>query len=66
MEKTQRKPYKRRDDEPGMNLPTGETCGNCSFYRACLGFLNRHPKSERCDWFPSKFLKKPKEKKKDV
>lgn len=51
-----RKPMRRdENDEDGMNLPEGKTCGDCVHCRRCTIMFGHIPANEVCDWAPSRF-----------
>nr|WP_253539519.1 hypothetical protein [Erwinia aphidicola] len=43
------------NDDAGMNLPVGKTCGECVYSRRCTMMFGHIPGDEVCDWSPSRF-----------
>lgn len=39
-----------------MNLPHGETCGDCIHIRRCNAMFGHMAADEQCDWYPIRFL----------
>ena len=40
-----------------MELPEGETCGDCYHITVCYTFCGHEMKDTYCDWFPRRFIK---------
>ncbi len=42
-----------------MDLPEGQTCGNCVHMPRCRWLIGAMESDQRCDWFPIVFSAKP-------
>ena len=38
-----------------MDLPDGQTCGDCIHVRRCVAMFGHFPTDTSCDWFPRRF-----------
>jgi len=38
-----------------MNLPDGQTCGDCKHVDRCVALVGAKRTNTVCDWFPRKF-----------
>jgi len=39
-----------------MELPAGQTCGDCGRFGYCKAIVGMTAESTSCDWFPRRFL----------
>lgn len=53
---TPREPYRRSLTHGEMNLPPGQTCGDCVHIRRCAAIFGHQANDEVCDWAPSRFV----------
>jgi hypothetical protein len=56
---------KERAAIESMNLPPGYTCAECGHFNFCKAFFSCDPTNNHCDWAPSRFVLKTKEKRLD-
>jgi hypothetical protein len=49
----------KKNDPYSMDLPLGETCSGCAHHPRCIMLFGCKAANTRCDWAPSRYLKKP-------